>query len=266
MTLVPWNGLPECKTKRNYEKNGEVAPCRPDVHAHLSQASRRFTGRPAHTAGGLRPVTDAVLCLALVGPSAVQTQALWVAEPAWVPRFVTTSQPSPCSGRVDGSGKFSTAEATEAARLVRLFIALPKKGQGRAPLKHGAAEPGDATNIECRRCDRPRDRVGVAVLKRHALGTRRDDVQASHYRFRGALADNLADRRRLYDLLADLYALRSTAVHTGALDETFSRSGTGKKRRRVKQLLTDGYALRGGRDQAAACISPAGSALDVALG
>jgi hypothetical protein len=178
---------------------------------------------------------DSLMCLALVGPSAPQVLASWVTVPAWTPIF-TGSMALPRQEGFSTGQKLSLDGCTQGRQLFEAFHSATAQFQARLRLVMQRL-------IRAMRRVTPVDAaidLGIA-LEGLYLSDMHDDRGELSFRLRIRSARLLgvteADRKRISDLMGDIYGLRSRAVHTGVIPDVMSRS------RPVEQVLQQGFYL-----------------------
>jgi hypothetical protein len=178
---------------------------------------------------------DSLMCLALVGPSAPQVLASWVTVPAWTPIF-TGSMTLPRQEGFSTVQKLSLDGCMQGRQLFEAFRSATAQFQAhlRLVMQRLTRAMRRVTPV-----DAAID-LGIA-LEALYLSDMQDDRGELSFRLRIRSARLLgvteADRKRISDLMRDIYGLRSIAVHTGAVPDAVSRS------RPVQQVLQQGFCL-----------------------
>ena len=175
---------------------------------------------------------DSLMCLALVGPSAPQVLASWVTVPAWTP-LLAGSMTLPGQEGFSTGPKLSLDDCTQGRQLFEHFRSATAKVQAHLRLVMQRL-------IRAMRRVTPVDAaidLGIALESLY-LSDMQDDRGELSFRLRIRSARLLrvteADRKQISDLMRDIYKLRSTAVHTGAVPDV-SRS------RPVQEVLQQGF-------------------------
>ncbi len=175
---------------------------------------------------------DCLMCLALVGPSAPQVLASWVTATEWVPISFGSMQLHHLEGRAI-SQKLSAEGARAGRELFEKFCSADTKFQKHLRLVMQRL-------IRASRRVTPVDAaidLGISLESLY-VGNKKDELS---YRLgiRAArlLGNNKAHRIEIFNLLKCVYALRSTAVHTGDV-EMKPKGG-----RSVQEILQAGLSL-----------------------
>lgn len=245
ISLVPWDSLRDCCEKQSvWERCVMAAPF------HLPQGGliRRFAIPKRHISHeefqrniqaymGSQDETDlndALMCLALVGPSAPHVVAGWISLPEWVPKIGGAMTLPPLEG-------FSSVRAyppDSCARARELFGAFCELNAG---LQTRLRLVMQRLNRAMRRVvpvDASID-LGIA-FEGLFLANMPDERGEMTFRLKTRaarfLADVEADRKGVFDLVGDLYGMRSRAVHTGAVGQMI-------RGRPVQEILEEGYSL-----------------------
>lgn len=177
---------------------------------------------------------DSLMCLALVGPSAPQVLASWVTVPAWTP-IVAGSMQLPGLEGFSAEQKISPDGYNKGRELFEAFCSAPASFQAHLRLVMQRL-------IRAMRRGAPVDAaidLGIS-LEGLYLSDMQDDRGELSFRLRTRSARLLggteAERKRIFDLMGDIYGLRSSAVHTGSVD-AMSRG------RPVQEVLQQGFSL-----------------------
>jgi hypothetical protein len=245
ISLVPWDSLRDCSEKQSVWERCVMAE---PFHLPEGGLIRRFTIPKRHISYqefqrdikaymGNEDETelyDALMCIALVGPCAPHVVAGWMSLPEWVPKI----------------GGAMTLPALEGFSSVRAY---PPDSCGKARELFGAfceLNAGLRTRLRLamQRLNRAMRRVvpvdasidlGIA-LEALFLAAMPDDRGEITFRLKTRaarfLAIDEADRRNVSILVGDLYSMRSSAVHTGAV-------GSMIRGRPVQEILEEGYSL-----------------------
>lgn len=245
ISVVPWDSLRDCSEKQSvWERCVMAAPF------HLPQGGliRRFTIPKRHISPeefqaniqaymgnqDENDLNDALMCLALVGPSAPHIVAAWISLPEWVPKIggamtlptlegfsaVRAYSPDCCAKAQELFGAYCKLNAGLRTRL-RLVMQRLNRAMRRVV-------PVDAS-ID----------LGIA-LEGLFLADMPDERGEMTFRLKTRAARFLAateeDRKSVFVLVGDLYGMRSSAVHTGAVAQTI-------RGRPVQAILEEGYSL-----------------------
>jgi hypothetical protein len=179
-------------------------------------------------------LSDALLCLTLIGPSSPMIVAGWTSYPEWFPKW-GASMTLPAFDGLPSSLNCSQDACDEARRLFEAFIAI----QGNAKKRLRIAIQRLHRAIRFRTGVDAAIDLGIA-LEALFLGDMPDDRGELKFRLRikaaRFLADTEEERKILFDLVGTLYDLRSRAVHTGSIDSEASG-------RPVQEVLNEGYSL-----------------------
>jgi Apea-like HEPN len=175
---------------------------------------------------------DAILCIGVVGPFAPEIFGSWLAAPPWAPVKLTPGSLSPLEGR-PRRDVWTEEHYQAASRIFQSFRALDAKRKDalRLPLQRLSMAMRRRSNV-----DSAVD-LGIAL---EALFL--SDENRSELTFRLCLRvarfmeQDSGRRLTLFQLVGDLYSLRSTAVHTGRLRNHF-------KGRLTSKVLDEGFRL-----------------------
>lgn len=177
---------------------------------------------------------DGLMCLALVGPSSPQVLASWVTVPTWTP-IVAGSMQLPGLEGFSIAQTISSEGCMQGIQLFNAFCSATTPFQSRLRL-------GMQRLIRAMRRGSPVDAaidLGIS-LEGLYLSDMQDDRGELSFRLRTRsarfLRDTEPERKQIFDLMRDIYALRSSAVHTGSVDVSFQ----GKP---VQELLQQGFSL-----------------------
>jgi hypothetical protein len=243
ISLIPWAALPESSQKQSVHEGSVMGhPFNFPVGAlvreqntgktYVSQAEfqqnaeKYFFGTLDAT-----ELSDCLMCLALVGPSALQVLASWITVAEWAP-ISAGSMTLPGQEGLSARQKISPDDCEVARLLFDSFCS--------------AAAPFQAhLRLVMQRLIRAMRR-GTAVDSAIDLGIALEGLYLSdgggelsfRIRIRSArfLGDTQADRKRIFDLMGDIYDLRSRAVHSGAVAAT-------PKGRPVQDVLQEGFSI-----------------------
>lgn len=240
--LVPWDLLPHSSQKQSVHERAfsgytlHIPTCAitraftiPKLHIDATELDDTRLNHPDDT-----ELHDAVRCLGLVGPSALQVIAEWVALPEWAPLLGGGMSLFHIEG-FTSDRTLSEADYQQAHDLFHRFLSHP------AAFRAHLRVPMDRLNRAMQRRT-PVDAfidLGIALESLY-LSDMDDDRGELTFRLRIRAARFLRttaeDRAAAFDLVRDIYAARSTAVHTGKIDTTI-------RGRPIHELLQDGYSL-----------------------
>lgn len=245
ISLVPWDSLRDCSEKQSVwerclmgapfhlPQGGLIReftiPKRHISHEEFQRDIQAYIGNEDET-----DLSDALMCLALVGPSAPHVVAGWMSLPEWVPKIggsmtlpalegfssVRAYSPESCAEARELFGAFCELSAALRTRL-RLIMQRLNRAMRRAV-------PVDAS-ID----------LGIALEGLFLADMSKDRGEMTfRLRTRAArfLAGAEADRKRVSTLVGDLYGMRSSAVHTGAVSPMI-------RGRPAQEILGEGYSL-----------------------
>ncbi len=244
ISLVPWDSLQESFQKQAlWERIMTGVP----FHIPTGALIREFSINKLHihqddlekTREDMKTIDDselhdALMCLSLVGPYAPHVVASWISLPAWAP-MIGFGMSWPHIEGFSQDRLFTAQDCGQGRELFTAFSALPAAFRTRLRLvmqrltrAMHRITPVDAS-ID----------LGIA-LEGLYLGDMPDDRGELTFRLRTRAARFLgsteANRKHIFDLVGDLYGLRSSAVHTGAVSETLHG-------RPVQQVLEEGFSL-----------------------
>jgi hypothetical protein len=240
--LVPWDSLPYSSQKQSIHERTFFGHT---FHMPTCAVIRAFTTPKRHL-NATSEVTelphfpddtelhDAVRCLGLVRPSALQVIAEWVALPEWVP-FLGGSMSLFHIEGFTSNHALSDTDYQQVRELLHRFF------NHHAAFRAHLRVPTDRLNRAMRRTT-PVDAfidLGIALESLY-LADLEDDRGELTFRLRLRAARFLRtateDRTTVFDLVGDIYRFRSMAVHTGKVDDTV-------RGRPVQELLQDGSSL-----------------------
>ena len=179
-------------------------------------------------------VDEARLALTLVGPCAPVSFGFWLVPDKSVPVLVGSWVSSAGSVELGATRKFEADDRIKAPIVVEQYRSLA------SAVKDWVRVPLSRLNAALRRrsmVDSAVDlRVAMEALFLHDLDDDRGELTL-RVRIRAArlLGRDLIQRRALFKLFGDLYALGSTAVHTGRLPPSHGGRST-------QTLLEEGYS------------------------
>lgn len=177
---------------------------------------------------------DSLMCLSLIGPSAPKVLASWVSLPAWTPIMAGSSALYGPDGFSTGD-RISAAGCKQGRKLFTAFSAIsgPFKGRLRLVMQRLISAMRRVTLV-----DAAID-LGISIEALY-LSDMQDDRGELSFRLRTRAARLLArtesERKKIFVLMGDIYGMRSSAVHTGAVRATCR----GKPSQEVLQL---GFSL-----------------------
>ena len=184
-------------------------------------------------------IYDALMCMGLVGPFAHQAVASWMSPPRWMPLNHGGTFLSDIEGSYS-SQSFPEDARAAAGSLFEAFCALPVELQARLRLAMQRLNRAMRRGIPVDAADAAID-LGIALEVLYLGGTGSEGLGELTFRLRICAARFLgtdeADKKRLFNLVGDLYGLRSKAVHEGKLapDKPGGRS--------TKEMLSEGYSI-----------------------
>ncbi|MGO9172974.1 MAG: hypothetical protein ACLP7P_13565 [Rhodomicrobium sp.] len=175
---------------------------------------------------------DCLMCLALIGPSAPQVIASWVTAAEWAPIFFGSMQLPHLEG-IATSQKLSAEGFRVGRELFKNFGSADAKFQKHLRLVMQRL-------IRASRRVTPVDAaidLGISLESLY-VGNKKDEL-SYRLRLRAArlLGNDKAHRKESFNLLKDVYDLRSKAVHTGDID------AKPKGGRSVQETLQAGLSL-----------------------
>jgi hypothetical protein len=242
ITLLPWDQLENSRTKRVIEErfflggsdHPEAALVRelelPRLHVAHADVSKHMAAPPAYW----EQLSDLLLCLGLVGPTAPISLAAWLEPPDWAPimsggySFSLTDgfafpRTFPSNAPVEGArihalwnGLTPERRAELHVPMVRLNSAMRRRSSVDAAIDLGIA----LESIFLR--DLSDDRGELTLRLR---------VRAGRW-----LGSSATERKEIALLVGDLYAVRSKAVHRGQVSDN-------TRRRPTTELLEEGFKL-----------------------
>jgi hypothetical protein len=172
------------------------------------------------------------MCLALISPPAPKINAHWIDVPQWVPVVpLVHNRDAPELAYVRPFGADAAAKTRE---LYSAFCTQAKDRQAYVRLimkrlSHVAEKPIVDAAID----------LGIA-LEALYLSDQSDDRGELTFRLKikaaRFLATDAAERKKIFDLIGRLYAIRSSAVHTGKVPPKSNA-------RSVRLLLNEGVAF-----------------------
>lgn len=240
--LVPWDSLPHSSQKQSVH---ERAFSGHTFHIPTCTITRALTVPKRHidttelndmrfNSSDDTELHDALRCLGLVGPSAGQLIAEWVALPEWAPHLGRSMSLFLTEGFVSNR-TLSDDDYKQAYDLFHRFLSHP------AAFQVHLRVPMDRLNGAMRRTTAVDSFIDLGIaLESLYLSDMDDDRGELTFRLRVRAARFLRttteDRAAVFDLVRDIYGARSTAVHTGKVDVTVCG-------RPVQELLQAGYSL-----------------------
>jgi hypothetical protein len=247
ISLIPWNALRESSQKRSVHERAQMElpfnfPAGALVRDHstkkiyVSQADfqQNFAKYSTSASVDATELYDSLMCLALVGPSGPQILASWVTVPVWTP-FAGGSMELPRQEGFTVGRKLSPDDCTLGRKLFEAFCLASAPFQTRLRLVMQRL-------VRAMRRVTPVDAaidLGLS-LEGLYLSDMQDDRGELSFRLRTRSARLLgsteADRKRIFDLMRDIYGLRSSAVHTGAVDAMC-------RGRPVAEVIQEGVSL-----------------------
>lgn len=175
---------------------------------------------------------DALLCIGVVGPFAVQFMVLWVEPPQWAPLTPVGYSVPPGEGRYR-SDVWTDEHCSAAYTLLQNFRGLPllDKEALRIPLQR--------LNMAMRGLSPVDSAIDLGIaLEALFLNDERGEL-TFRLKLRAArhLGKNSNEREFIFQIVGDLYKLRSAAIHTGKIP-THPIKG-----RSAPELLEEGFRL-----------------------
>jgi hypothetical protein len=216
IVVLPWADLPDSPEKRGLSDatcGGSVASTQAAFIRSASYPKRHALEHQPLPPPDFTDLDDALLCAAVAGPGPLARIASFVSVPSWVPAFF--------QGQWHGSfeqsylqGRPCTNERLErTAQLCGVFCTLDQHR------REGLRLAMERFNLAMRSrslVDAATD-LGTAMEALFLTDVGERGELTFRLRVRGArfLAAGVEERKRIFALLADLYSLRSAAVHTG---------------------------------------------------
>jgi hypothetical protein len=177
---------------------------------------------------------DSLMCLAIVEPSSPQVLASWVTVPEWVP-IGGGFMMFPGLEGFSLNHKISAEGCKQGSELFNAFCSAPASFQSRLRLVMQRL-------IRAMRRGAPVDAaidLGIS-LEGLYLSDMQDDRGELSFRLKTRSARLLGgtevERKRIFHLMGDIYSLRSSAVHTGSVDDMF-------RGRPLQEVLQDGFSF-----------------------
>lgn len=241
MSLINWESVPDSPQKESF---GERVIHSFGLNMPTAAIVRPFSIPKRHIAPDEYKMDlvavddvalqDALSCVSVVGPSAVQFLAYWIRLPEWAPAVGSGMALPHVEGRAFPK-KFSVADGAEAKELLSKFQRLPEPE--RAHLKLVMHRLGQAMR-RFTPVDAAID-LGIA-LESMFLNDQNDDRGELTFRLKLRMARFLGvdvpDRKRIHGLVGHVYKARSVAVHTGVVPPTVAGLP-------VQKILDDGCGL-----------------------
>lgn len=249
ISFVPWDALQDSKQKKLVWER-----CMTGMHLPPGALVRNFSITKLHvhqdeyevqrdmnmnrymTLMDKTEIYDSLMCMGLVGPFAHQGVASWISPPRWMPLNHGGTFLSDIEGSYS-SQSFPEDACAVASSLFEAFCALPVELQARLRLAMQRLNRAMRRGIPV---DAAID-LGIALEVLYLGGTGSEGLGELTFRLRIRAARFLgtdeADKKRLFNLVGDLYRLRSKAVHEGKLapDKPGGRS--------TKEMLSEGYSI-----------------------
>jgi hypothetical protein len=239
ITIFPWTALPESSEKQYVRQfrilnpfNGEPSALyRTFITTNRFQKSDNNTSAQSNGSPDIE-LRDALMCIGLAVPADPQKIASWTSFPKWVPISSPSEQYrriEPTSGRA-----FPQSTITEIRRLFASFHSRTDNTKARLRLAMERLNQMRHKGVVDAAID-----LGIA-LETLYLNDLADDRGELTFRLRIRSARFLGcdstDRRRIFDLVGELYKRRSIAVHTGKAPPKLSA-------RVIRELLDEGFEL-----------------------
>ena len=225
--LLPWDALPASPQADSLTENRARTSFHfptaalgkritlPRRHAPLGETQVLMAEMEQRVDGVQQELSDALLCMALVGPTPCYGVAHWQQYDDWVPiPWAGLSYEMPSGSGPDLA--WAAEDCAKASELLRRFMSLKasQRDHLRLPMSRLADAMRRRSIVDCA-ID-----LGIAL---EALFLRDLDSDRGELSFRlrvraaRLLAADPPSRISLSGLVGGLYALRSTAVHTGRL-------------------------------------------------
>jgi hypothetical protein len=243
--LVPWETIRDCSEKQSVWERCVMAapfhlpqgglirqftiPKRHISHEELQRDMQAYMGNQDET-----ELYDALMCLALVGPSVPHVVAGWMGLPEWVPKLgggmtlpalegFSSARPYPPESCAKARELFGAFCELNAGLRMRLRVVMQRLNRAMRRVV-----PVDAS-ID----------LGIA-LEGLFLADMPEERGEMTFRLKTRAARFLtgaeADRKKVFTLVGDLYGMRSSAVHAGAV-------GAMIRGRPAHEILEEGYSL-----------------------
>jgi hypothetical protein len=238
MQIVPWKDVVSSRTKRSideaesFHRSFYDSACGllrevelPRTHVHYTEAGQHLQSRD------VTAETDLLLCLGLFGPTAPVLLASWLQPPDWAP-MITGSLSMPF---VEGPGKakpIPECAIVDASTLFSRWLGLSE--ERRLELR----VPMQRLNSAMRRPSLVDSAIDLGIALESVFLPDGRGALTFRLRVRAArwLGSTPEERKRLSATVADLYSVRSMAVHEGRVPDAIHRRAT-------RELLEEGYEL-----------------------
>jgi hypothetical protein len=253
ITLIPWHELPDSQrknqaftmlTRPGSLKDLPTAALVQDINLPR-QNVRQTKGQKAEY--HLIPVDytdlrDALLCIGLVGPVAPYELLTWVEPPEWAP-VLGGSFSAPFNEGLFASSQWPSESAVQAQELYERFLQLSPNHKDLMRLRM------QRLNSAMRRLNTVDAAIDLGItLESLFLNDPERGELTFQLRLRAArvLGRDYDDRVRVFNLVNDLYVLRSAAVHSGhipPLKQLRKRLRSPYKSGTTEDLLKAGFTL-----------------------
>jgi hypothetical protein len=174
---------------------------------------------------------DALLCIGLVGPVAPYELLTWLDPPEWAP-ILGVAFSAPIHEGSFPSSQWPSEAAGQARELYERFLQLSQSDKDLMRLRM------QRLNSAMRRRNPVDAAIDLGITLESLFLDDAEGELSFRLRLRAArlLRQDYDDRVHVYNLVNDLYAVRSAAVHRGRLPTTY-------RSRTIDDLLKAGFAL-----------------------
>jgi len=241
ISLLPWDDVPDSVHKKTYFKRllSSMGIMWPNAAVFREITLPKLHASPSDEIQlppfDFSEILDAILCCGVAGPFAPAILASWLDPPPWVP-FSTLEFSFP--GRIKRARLGDVWTVEHCQRASDIFNAFCALGDNNKVVLRLAMERLNMAMMRLSEVDSAID-LGI-VLEALSLNDQQSDRGELTFRLRIRLSryleKEIKKRKKIFDLLGDLYSLRSTAVHTGKVT-------TPIRGRPATELLEEGYQL-----------------------
>jgi hypothetical protein len=246
LRFIPWADLAGHRHKEVIEERYGAPNLFPRQMAAIMQDSafpRRDFSQDEYARLGRAPVAEAdvseemqiaALCLALVTPSPMELLAVWSTLPDWTPLVGGGMQIMPVE-RSTRPVRVTAQQCSVARELLEAFYRLPSNTQSLMRLVL------ERLNTAMRRQNSVDAAIDLGIVL-EAMFFSDDQGGSGELTFRlklraaRLLETEKAMRKTMFDLVGDLYTLRSKAAHTGRVPERIGQ-------RSILDLIQEGYQV-----------------------
>lgn len=175
-------------------------------------------------------IRDVILCIAASGPFSHETIVKWLDPPVWVPHMGVSSS-IPNLGATNLNDNWSSEHCDLARELFTIFKDMNEKQKNELRL------PIERLMMAMRRLSKVDSAIDLGIALEALFLNDVSDQGELTFRLKIRVArymeNDLEQRKKVFRLVGDLYILRSKAVHSGIVPNTF----------KSRKILHDGYSL-----------------------